>query len=328
MKDISIFKSLGDRNPAKQPLVYIYSETVSTTNSVYRKTVGSLLARQAGDVQRAKALKQSTGAFTPAVVCEGGHNQSDIVALTQMVNVDIDHIGDDVLPSIINKVWDDRYNRFSYLTNSQHGIRVISSWVAVTKDGEVIGEDYFVWDSDKETQEQFLKRVLPYHRAAYAKVNEYYKGLTGLDYDHQTSDATRLSFLSHDASANYNDASESFEITPEDVAKFINKDKALVRHTDMGNVRMARTPGLSSKVNNVFDLVELWVSRTTTYQPGSFNRYVMKCGYLLCEFGVLQSIAEEWAVGNFSDYNAKDVRAIIRSCYGHANFGTKTFINY
>lgn len=83
-----------------------------------------------------------------------------------------------------------------------------------------------------------------------------------------------------------------------------------------------QTGRYEGKPRDVFERVERWVSRRTVYAPGTYNRYVCSCGYLLCEFGVAESEAEDWAVNRFDDYDSCQVRNIIRSCYRNGRFGS------
>ena len=330
--DMSYFQSVADKQPTI--INFMALSLLLVSDPVLKsKTLASRDARGRGDKALADRLKKSCGAITPSAICEGGHRQENVVALTQYGLYDGDHIPIGQMDEVVRRVKKDSHTLLAYITNSGSGIRVIYQWEATDADGVVLTPEFFTWDSTKETQAEFLQRVLNYHRAAFAVGNEYYSRLTGIPFDSQTKDVTRLSLLAHDADAFFCPIASVFTITPAEIARYGEYSSAMAfpqQHVVSSPLAPAARTGSvattrNSRYTNVFDLIEAWVSHTTLYAHGSWNRYVMRCGYLLCEFGVAIETAIDWATARFSDYRSSDVRSIIRSCYRRAEFGKRTF---
>lgn len=325
--NFTFFKNLSDKCPKILSAVELNKLTIDTTNSVYINTMRSRYMRDIGDNEAAKRWKSSCGAYTPSVICEGGRCAKNIVKLTLCTLVDIDHIPPHMMDDVLCKVRKDKHTFFANVTNSERGVRIISKWVAVDNNGSPYDESFFEWQRSKETQYQFMERVLPYHYAGYANINEYYSSMLNFPYDSKTKDPNRLSFLCHDSKACFNEEAEPFVIYPCDIRHYsVNVPKGIQKAESFiayGKQKSTAKGGF----DNVLDLIESWVSQTTLYQPGSYNRYVSKCGYLLCEFGIDENIALSWAIARFSDYNPREVTSIIHSCYRHGNFDIRTFIH-
>ena len=121
---------------------------------------------------RMTALKSQCSAFMPQVMLDGGRARTNITGYRPFMIVDIDHIPPEQFPKVERMVKDDEHSRLAYVTISGRGLRVIAQ-----VEGEVDDKNF---------------------RDAWLTVNEYYKRLTGLDYDSQCSTKPRISGLSWD----------------------------------------------------------------------------------------------------------------------------------
>lgn len=158
------------------------------------------------------------------------------------------------------------------------------------------------------------------HKECFWAISEYILQKYGIKTDVSGSNVDRGCFLSHDKECHYNPHIELWH-EPAINLRFALEEKKKREQAEYQSVRKS----FSGKAHDVYELVERWVSRDVAYIEGTYNRYVCRCGYLLCNFGVPESEAEEWAVSRFNDYESRQVRSIIQSCYRSGEFGKKNF---
>jgi len=160
------------------------------------------------------------------------------------------------------------------------------------------------------------------HRECFDVLSRYIETRHKVKVDASGSDICRACFLPHDPECYVDGDVEKMHMPDIDVKGYLAEIEAMKNPAPVHRQNQTST---SSRYNTVFDLVEDWVSRDVQYAKGTYNRYVMKCCYKLCEFGVDQNTAEQWAVSRFNDYRSSDVRSIVRSCYRKAQFGIREF---
>ncbi len=158
------------------------------------------------------------------------------------------------------------------------------------------------------------------HAEVFAAVSAYIKRVYGIEADKSGSDICRTCFLPYDPTCYIAPNLANLHTPRINLAMWIAHLRLQHRQASM-----VHKTSYSGYAKDVYELVERFVSRDTMYAPGSYNRYVSKCGYLLCEYGVPESEAEDWAVERFSDYESSDVRKIFRSCYRGGTFGKRKF---
>lgn len=288
MKDVIHFNSFTDTLP--QPVSWESVVGDMRDGSLCGKTASyrTLLAdydRAAASGDRAAADRLKAGmrrlkCSLPAIVCqvtlEGGKDRSCIRAYTGHMMVDFDHVPADRMMAAVSAVAADPCTFVSYVTVSGRGLRVIAR-----VDGPVDGDNY---------------------RAAWLTVNEHYKRLTGLDYDTQCANPTRLCGLAHDPHAVYRPQARRIRID-----------------TSMGGREARRGAGRPAKAANVARRVRLMVEADgAAYTDTRRNDYVSRCVYLMNRYGVTADDCTAWALGEFADYAARHpgtVESMVRSIY-------------
>lgn len=158
------------------------------------------------------------------------------------------------------------------------------------------------------------------HAEVFAAISAYIFNMYGIETDKSGSDIIRTCFICFDRGCYIAPDLGKLRAPRINLAMWIAHLR-LLRH----QACKAQRTSFTGYAKDVFELVERFVSRDTAYAPGTYNRYVSKCGYLLCEYGVPESEAEDWAVSRFSDYESSDVRSIFRSCYRGGTFGKRQF---
>ena len=149
-------------------------------------------------------------------------------------------------------------------------------------------------------------------RAAYLCGNEYYKRLTGCDYDTACSNYGRLSGLAHDPEVYYNPDAIPFVITDEMVVA-----ANFAAGTQEGRPYKEQTPGSqTASVEEAWNPVrQMLEKRNMTYAPHHRHDYVLHACYLFNRFGVPDDELCAWADSQWPDLDAKERNGIITHCY-------------
>lgn len=258
VKNPSFFRHLGDRMPKEIGWDEVYrlvreDGQVENNTNRYRDCV------MQDDVKGAERWKAASGAITPCACCEGGHAMANLVRFTSIGMVDLDDVSDDRLPEVMAKVKGDEHTFMAWVTTSGHGVRVLFrySFSQAPADGPA-----------------------PTFADAFRRGNDYYARLTEVSVDEHVKDATRLSFLAHDAEAVWNPDATPFTVRPLDITE-----------------------------RSIQEVEE----RGLRYVEGSRNAYISSVSYLLNRYGMSESEAVEWAKRRFPDYEGTE--GVVRSCY-------------
>ena len=267
---ISYFATLTTTTP-----VDISWETVATTirgDFLREKTEQYRAAIADGDKNLQKSIKKSC----PGIVCqarmEGGRGKEHIRGYTGTFMVDFDHVPEDKMNEAVNLVKGDKHTLLAYATISGRGLRVIAR-----VEGEVTELNY---------------------KSAWLTVNEYYKRLTGLDYDLQCSSNTRVCGLAHDPKVMYNP-----------IAIRLRVNKSLGAAT---SARKGKGAGRPVSAQRVADKVKRMVEADgAVYADGRHNDYISRCIYLMNRYGVKQDNCAKWALAEFEDYDKTHPKSIV-----------------
>lgn len=257
----SYFVSYSDKNPRPMAWQDIY-QRIATDVDVAANTARRRERELAGDRAGADRWKRASGAFTPAVQCKGGHAAAHVVGHTGVALVDLDHIPSHLVAEAKAKVVASSFTFLCYITSSGQGLRILYRYKT---DGPAT------------------------YREVFDMGNDFYSRLTGVAYDPQASDDTRLSYFSYDAEAYFNP------------------------HAD----------AMPFHVKDAFDrVVDDLLAAGEIYDRGHHNNFVAMVGYQCNRRGIAEAEAVERAVRRFTEYD--DTEAVIRSCYRHKDeFGTR-----
>ena len=147
-----------------------------------------------------------------------------------------------------------------------------------------------------------VKQCAEQYKISFVAINEYYKRLTGCDYDEKCKNATRISGMAHDPEVYYN---------PDAVPIVVDMTKKPVGRPRRGKSEEVRVKRCEAAV--LRDLAR----RGVVYEAGNHNKYISDACYMMNRYGVPENKCLEWALDRFSDYQAEgnDVASIVRSCY-------------
>ena len=312
---VSLFNGFADKNP-KPITIREVVEIIRADQRLQVLTENHRRYRAAGDTARADAEKQHMPCYSVAVLFSGGKQQNHIVAYTGLSIVDLDHIPKENIPSVLEKVRGDEHTLLAYTTISGEGVRVLTRYEAplLSPQPKV---DARRGQSQGGKIPTAMTGPLPlgggwegaaFYKTAFLTINEYYKRLTGCDYDEKCKNATRISGMAHDPDVYYNP--EAVPIVVDTTKKPVGRPRKRVEGLGLrGESVRSLTPRL---IRQVLGKVE---AQGIRYEAGTYNKYVCSACYEMNRYGVPEEECREWAVNKFDDYDTPAVEAIVHSCY-------------
>ena len=295
---VSLFNGFADKNP-KPITIREVVEIIRADQRLQVLTENHRRYRAAGDTARADAEKQHMPCYSVAVLFSGGKQQQHIVSYTGMSIVDLDHVPRERMAEVLAMVRNDPHTLLAYTTISGEGVRVLARYEAplLSPQGGKIPA--------------VMTELLPlgggwegaaFYKLAFLTVNEYYKRLTGCDYDEKCKNATRISGMAHDPEVYYN---------PDAVPIVVDMAKKPVGRPKKGKSEEVRVKRCEDAVLRELE------RRGVVYEAGNHNKYISDACYMMNRYGVPENECLEWALDRFSDYNeaGNDVASIVRSCY-------------
>ena len=262
---------------------------VKQKTAVYRQMAHVLSREEANKNVKVKSME----ACSVAVVFDGnGKQPENVVRFTGLAMVDLDKLGDK-LPTVYQKVIADPHTEDCYTTISGEGLRIFYRYTRQDTDSPLNATSW---------------------RAAFVTGNEYYKQLTGCDYDTGCSNYGRLSGLAHDPEVYYNPDAEPFVITDEMIVKANFAD-----NTHEGRPYKEHTAGTQqSTPEEAWQRVQHLLSkRNMTYEPHHRHDYILHACYLFNRFGVPDDDLRTWSENQWNDFDNHERNSIITHCYKH-----------
>ena len=334
---VSLFNGFADKNP-KPITIREVVEIIRADQRLQVLTDNHRRYRAAGDTARADAEKNHMPCYSVAVLFSGGKQQKHIVSYTGMSLVDIDHIAPEDMARVLTAVRNDPHTLLAYTTISGEGVRVITRYALNDDENDNVGDNENLragvmlsnakhlaqCNEDKSLSENNceilreaqddkhnVKQCAEQYKISFVAINEYYKRLTGCDYDEKCKNATRISGMAYDPEVYYNP--DAVPIVVDMTKKPVGRPKRLESGTEG-----LRPQGLKSKMTvercEAAVLREL-AHRGVVYEAGTYNKYVSAACYEMNRYGVPEEQCREWAVNRFADYDAAEVTSIVRSCY-------------
>ena len=265
-----------------------YDSGVTGRTESYRQ-MARVLGKEKADEEVKRKLMP---AVSVGVLFDGnGRGAANVLWFTGLALCDIDHVAATAVDEAFNKAKGDPHTVMVYRTVSGVGLRVLYRYEREDVEGHI---DATSW------------------RAAFLKGNTYFAELTGHEYDAQCGDYSRLCGLAHDDEVYVNWEAEPFVITDEELpAANLSGDK------ERGKPRKEYAAGTHAvTVDEAWPRVEQALQkRQMVYSQGHHHDYVMHAAFLFNRYGADLDELLGWAAQEWSDYEAKQREATIRSCY-------------
>ena len=287
--ELSLFQNYSSRQPQRSTL----EEVAALIRSDERVGALTQAFRSTGNA----SVKESSPLFGVAAVFRGGKKQTDIVALTGLSLVDVDHVGEagPSLDELKRRAEGDARTLLCYRTISGRGLRIV-----------------FRYEMDPSFTLEQQKLFYP---KAFAAGNAHYARLLGVETDLKCKNVGRLSGLAHDPQVHLNAAAVPFTVADIEAAcrqQLTEQRTQRRQQREQQRLQAAYDRTIRPEVE----------ADGAVYGPGSHNDYVMRVGYKLNQFGFSLPAALAWAADTFADYDKAE--EVLRSCYEKTEeFGTR-----
>ena len=292
---VSIFKSLNSYESKAVLLDEVmwwirHEQSVKQKQELYHNLVYNVGKQKADEQVKERMMP----AFSVGVLFKGcGRSVTDIAYATGMAMCDIDKIGEEAVERVKQAVSQDPHTLICYRTISKKGVRIIYKFV-------------------RQEGDQLLHINCEAYPAAWKKGNEYYRELTGLDYDHACSDYGRLSGMAHDPEAYFNPDAEPFTISDQEMLEACNEtapaEPGKPRKEHERGSQHAEPKAAWLAVQRIMSL------RGVCYTPGHRHDYMVQACYLFCRFGVKPDELRTWAQQEWSDIPQNERDGVIDHC--------------
>ena len=286
MNELQIFNGYMECHPMCVTMERVV-EIIRSDNRLEQRTrQHRICIQQSGDPNASTSLKRASPCLAIAVRFDGGKRREHIVGWTGLSLVDIDHVEEQEIPPLMERIRADVHTLLAYVTISGRGIRILYRWTLPEGDA-------------MDTQQPQSKANTMRYAEAFRMGNDHYAHSLGVETDRQCKNPTRLCGLAHDPQAYYNPGAVPFVVNlPKSVNKSHRKAIPLARVLPVVKEELAQA-GIE-------------------YRAGHHNEYISRMGYLMNLYGVELEELTEWAVEEFAGYDG-DVPGILRSCYTHTD---------
>jgi hypothetical protein len=240
----------------------------------YQSDINSIrYAIHKGDQLTADKIKSELPAFTTSATFDKSRTKANLNIYSQLICLDFDHIAISELIKTIKTVNECNYTFASFISPSGDGLKV------------------FIKVNSNDTQ----------HTIAYNQVANFYKMLSGNDFDPKCKDVSRLCFVSSDPECYLNENAVTFQIQEEvKVEKF---KKPLDKKTE----HVATTEELLNKCLKFSEEKEHYI-------PGNRNNFVHLFASNANRFGIFESDTLNFCITNF-DLDEKEITTTVKSTY-------------
>ncbi len=255
---------------------------------------------RAGDGKMYKLWKDKAPAFTPAVLCHptGGHRRQNIAAYTGLLMYDYDHVGSpEAARTLVQRLAREPYTFAAWVTTSGDGVRLLVRYLPDATAATLLAEQ----QSDPQAAAEGHKRIWQHVRGRLEKLSPH-------TIDPVTHDATRLSFLCHDAQAHFSlaaPAEENSIVVAAHVLRPLPPKRSY-----------SRQEADDTFTADPHTLALRWLQqRGMHYHEGCRNRYLFDYGCTLCRLGAPQHEALRHALAMHPALPEKEAARTLASAY-------------
>lgn len=269
--------NLGERN-----LLDLFEEIKSDK---YQSDVKSIrYALHKGDEKTADTIKRALLGFTTsATFCES-RKKTNIKTYSQVVCLDFDDIPVTEIQTLALKINQCKYTMASFTSPSGEGLKV---FIQVNSNAE-------------------------HHITAYNQAANYYKALSGYDFDVKCKDITRLCFVSYDADLFLNEKATTF--TVQEKVKEIKTEYQKEAQCNL-------------TTEELLQKCLLFTEKKEQYYKGNRNNFIFLFSCNANKFGIYQEDTLNYCVNNF-DLEEREIKATVYSTYKNQSTAFAEFAKF
>lgn len=235
----------------------------------YQSDINSIrYAVHKGDDKTADEIKSTLLAFTTSGTFGNSRTKANIETYSQIIGLDFDHIPVTNLHPLIQLINDSEYTLASFISPKGEGIKV------------------FIKVNSNAAQ----------HTIAYSQVANYYKNISGFDFDPKCKDITRLCFVSSDIDLYLNEKATVFTVQ-EEVKELVKKQVEQNLSTD-----------------DLLDKCLKFTEQKEQYYNGNRNNFIHLFASNANRFGIDEANTLEYCITTF-DLDENEIQASVQSVY-------------
>ena len=256
--------NLGERN-----LLEVLQEIKSDK---YQSEINSIrYALHKGDEKKAEEIKSNLLGFTTSGTFGESRTKPNIVTYSQVVCLDFDDIPVTEIETLALKINQCDYTMASFISPSGEGLKV---FIKVNSNAEQ-------------------------HATAYSQVANFYKELSGYDFDAKCKDITRLCFVSCDADLFINEEAKTFEVKEE-----VKITKKAPQKEVIHNLT----------TDELLDKCLKFTEQKEQYYNGNRNNFIFLFTCNANKFGIYEEDTLSYCINNF-DLEEREIKATVNSTY-------------
>jgi hypothetical protein len=254
-------------------------------NGKYQSEINSIrYAMQSGKEKQADELKSELLAFTTSGTFDKQRKTEFLKTYSQIINLDFDHIPIVELDSLVAIINDCKFTLASFISPRGEGIKV-----------------FIKINSNAET-----------HAIAYNQVANFYKTLTGFDFDPKCKDITRLCFVSFDPNTCINEKATIFEVKEE------------VKET---NAKAENQVEQNLSTDELLDKCLKFTEQKEQYHNGNRNNFIHLFSSNANRFGIYEADTLDFCTTNF-DLDEKEIKTAVNSAYKNQSVDFAKFAKF
>ena len=251
------------------PLNEIFEEIKT---GIYKDDVECLRGfKQMGNDVLANSLKNKLFGFTTSGTFGAPRSKDTIETYSQVICLDFDNVQETDLEELKRSVNSCPYTLASFISPSGQGLKVFS-----------------LVDSNADA-----------HTDVYIQVANYYKDLTGIEYDSKCKDITRLCFVSYDPELFYNEDAKVFSFEKENQPAISGLGKEKFNN---------------STTFEILDECLKFTEKKERYYKGNRNNFICLLANNANRWGIPVADTLNFCTTNF-DLEEKEIRATVVSVY-------------
>ena len=238
----------------------------------YQSAVNSIrYALHKGDEDKAEEIKKGLLGFTASGTFGESRTKANINTYSQIVCLDFDDIPVTEVETLASKINQCDYTMASFISPSGEGLKV---FIKVNSNAEQ-------------------------HATAYSQVANFYKELSGYDFDAKCKDITRLCFVSCDADLFINEEAKTFEVKEE-----VKITKKAPQKEVIHNLT----------TDELLDKCLKFTEQKEQYYNGNRNNFIFLFTCNANKFGIYEEDTLNYCINNF-DLEEREIKATVNSTY-------------
>lgn len=269
--------NLGERN-----LLEVLQEIKSDK---YQSEINSIrYALHKGDEKTAEEIKSNLLGFTTSGTFGESRTKANIVTYSQVVCLDFDDIPLTEISNLVTLVNGCRYTFASFISPSNEGLKV------------------FIKVNSNAAQ----------HTTVYNQIANFYKDLSGYDFDAKCKDITRLCFVSCDTDLFLNENAVIFEIK-EEIKPLKTEPIKEVKH--------------KLTTDELLDKCLKFTENKEQYYNGNRNNFIFLFSCNANKYGIYEEDTLNFCLNNF-DLDEKEIKATVTSTYRNQSADFAKYANF